>query len=59
MQSEGFPSDAITFIFNLKGSASTKFVDKGQMIHKKLAKEGSQNDAFVGNMLVDMYAKHG
>lgn len=59
MQSEDSPQDEITFIFSLKASASTKSVDKGQLIHSELAKEGFENDPFVGSMLVDMYAKHG
>lgn len=59
MQSEGLPQDEITFIFSLKASASTKSVDRGQLIHSELTKEGFENDPFVGSMLVDMYAKHG
>ncbi|KAH7414690.1 hypothetical protein KP509_14G006100 [Ceratopteris richardii] len=60
MQLEGVIPDTITFICGLKSCAITGAIDKGREIHVELERQGLvAGNVFVGNTLVDMYAKCG
>lgn len=48
-----------TFLVLLQASASSGFVKGGFEVHAEIIKEGFEEEVFVGNALVDMYAKCG
>lgn len=57
MSMEAVEPDAVTFVCFLKGCSSIGAFERGQELHAELAKEGLENDPFVGSTLVDFYAK--
>ena len=60
MQSDSVVKDTITFISGLKACDSLQFVANGQRIHSEIVRKGFiERDLFLGNMVVDMYAKCG
>lgn len=59
MQSEDLDPTPVTFVCGLKASGSMKAVRKGQEIHTELAKDGYEQNIFIGSTIVDMYAKSG
>eukprot|EP00250_Pteridium_aquilinum_P018648 c24150_g3_i1 orf=135-2882(-) len=59
MQQAGFTPDAVCFLCSLKACSSAGAKDKGQELHSEIAKEGLETNVYVGNSLVDMYAKGG
>lgn len=59
MQVEGIPPNAVTFVCSLKACSSQRSIEKGRELHFEIVKEGFEKDSFVGNTLVDMYAKCG
>ena len=60
MQMEGINPDASTLSCILKACGSTKYLGKGEEIHKEIIRRGLlENDAVVGTALVDMYAACG
>jgi pentatricopeptide repeat protein len=60
MQQEGFSPNSVTFLCILKACACIGAINKGKQIHKEIVRQGLLGkDAFLGNTLVDMYAKCG
>ncbi|XP_024516600.1 pentatricopeptide repeat-containing protein At3g09040, mitochondrial-like [Selaginella moellendorffii] len=69
MQDEGFKPDSRTFVAALKACSrlasgdvaqeKVQCLERGRVIHRQAAKRGHDQDIFVANTLVDMYAKCG
>jgi pentatricopeptide repeat protein len=60
MQHEGVQPDHFTFVVALNACASAKTaLEEGRCIHQEISSCHSQSNLFVGNSLVDMYAKCG
>eukprot|EP00250_Pteridium_aquilinum_P015691 c22700_g8_i1 orf=586-2457(+) len=59
MQQKGILPDTVTFICVLKACAGMRVSHKGQEVHSMVAEEGLENNVFVGNALVGLYAKCG
>lgn len=59
MQENGVSPSKHTFVAVLKACSRMKYISKGQVIFNEIVKEGLEKDPFVGNILVDMYAKCG
>eukprot|EP00250_Pteridium_aquilinum_P000158 c10176_g1_i1 orf=1-411(-) len=57
MSLEEVSLDAVTFVYGLKACGCLGAMDKGRLLHADIIKEGLEGDAFIGNILVDMYAK--
>eukprot|EP01018_Ginkgo_biloba_P037439 Gb_29879 [translate_table: standard] len=59
MKQEGIPPDNFTLSFVLKACASLSFLQEGRKIHCQIVRTGFESHVFVGNSLIDMYAKCG
>lgn len=60
MQLQGVSPNASTFVCILKACAMTGAIDKGQDLHTLIERKGFlEGNLFIGNTLVDMYAKFG
>ncbi|CAK9883073.1 unnamed protein product [Sphagnum jensenii] len=59
MQREGVVPDSVTFVGVLNACASVVALNEGRRIHAQIIQSGCELDVFVGNSLVDMYAKCG
>eukprot|EP00250_Pteridium_aquilinum_P004804 c15006_g1_i1 orf=2-625(+) len=59
MRNDCVEPSRFTFVALLKACAVMKNPVTGQEAHNDIAKEGFEGDSFVGNTLVDMYAKCG
>eukprot|EP01018_Ginkgo_biloba_P006435 Gb_28586 [translate_table: standard] len=59
MQLEGVKPNTKTLASMLPACAKLAALEQGKEIHEKIIRSGFQSDAFVGNALVDMYAKCG
>jgi hypothetical protein len=60
MQQEGVYSNFVTFVGVLNACASVIALEEGKIVHDKIIERGCEFvEFFVGNSLVDMYAKHG
>eukprot|EP01018_Ginkgo_biloba_P002564 Gb_33718 [translate_table: standard] len=59
MQQAGVKPNAKTFASVLPACAKLAALEQGMEIHKEIIKNGFQSNVFVGNALVDMYAKCG
>jgi pentatricopeptide repeat protein len=59
MQQEGVQSDPVTFVGVLNACASVVALGNGRWAHERIIENGCESDVFVGNSLVDMYAKCG
>jgi pentatricopeptide repeat protein len=59
MQREGVQPDSVTFVGVLNACASVVELEEGRHIHEQIIQRGCESDVFVGNSLVDMYAKCG
>eukprot|EP01018_Ginkgo_biloba_P013574 Gb_33693 [translate_table: standard] len=59
MQLEGMKPNSKTFASVLPACANLAALEQGKDIHDELVRCGFQSDVFVGNALVDMYAKCG
>jgi hypothetical protein len=59
MQQEGMRPDFVTFVRMLIACASMVALEKGRCVHQQIVQSGLESDVFVGNSLVDMYAKCG
>lgn len=59
MEQHSISPNAITFACVLKACGSIGDLKKGQEIHVYIVNEQYENDAVVGNSLVDLYAKCG
>jgi pentatricopeptide repeat domain-containing protein 1 len=57
MQSGGMEPDVVTWVQN--ACASVLALEEGRCVHVQIIRSGCESDAFVGNSLVDMYAKCG
>eukprot|EP00250_Pteridium_aquilinum_P026643 c33353_g1_i1 orf=36-836(+) len=57
MQREGLSPDAFTYVSTLKACAILLDIDQGHESHAEIVKQGYGDDIFIGNALVDMYAK--
>jgi pentatricopeptide repeat domain-containing protein 1 len=59
MQQEGVQSDPVTFVGVLNACASIVALEEGRHAHEQMIQSGYESVAFVGNSLIDMYAKCG
>jgi len=59
LQREGVVPDSVTFVGVLNACASVVALDEGRHIHAQIIQSGCELDVFVGNSLVDLYAKCG
>ncbi|CAM6042280.1 unnamed protein product [Sphagnum compactum] len=59
MQREGTTPDKFTFIQAIKACACLGALQDGRLVHQQLIQSGCESDVFVGNSLIDMYAKCG
>jgi pentatricopeptide repeat protein len=57
MQQDGVPPDSVTFVGVLKACASVVAIEEGRYVHQQIIQSGLDSDVFVGNSLIDMYAK--
>ncbi|KAH9543638.1 hypothetical protein CY35_13G076200 [Sphagnum magellanicum] len=59
MQQEGVQPDSVTFVGVLNACASILTLEEGRCVHQQTVEFVCDSDVFVGNNLVDMYAKCG
>ncbi|CAK9882736.1 unnamed protein product [Sphagnum jensenii] len=59
MQQEGVQSDPVTLVGVLNACASVVALEEGRRAHDWVIKSGWDSIVFVGNSLIDMYAKCG
>ncbi len=59
MQQEDVRPSSVTFVGVLKACASVGAIEEGRCVHQQIIQSGLESDVFVGNSLVDMYAKCG
>eukprot|EP01018_Ginkgo_biloba_P001596 Gb_35886 [translate_table: standard] len=59
MQLAGMKPDSKTFTSILPACANTAYLEQGMEIHEEIIRSGFHSFVFVGNALVDMYAKCG
>jgi pentatricopeptide repeat protein len=59
MQQEGMTPDRFTFVPVLNACANLQALEAGRHIHEQVIQAGFEHDVFVGNSLIDMYAKCG
>jgi pentatricopeptide repeat protein len=57
MQPEGVQPDSVTFVGVLNASASIIALEEGRCVHHQIIQSALESDVFVGNNLLDMYAK--
>ncbi|KAI5067616.1 hypothetical protein GOP47_0018144 [Adiantum capillus-veneris] len=57
MRSDGVSPDAVTLACILKAVSQSKSIDLGKKCHMEVLSKGYEGDSFVGNCLIDMYAK--
>jgi pentatricopeptide repeat protein len=58
MQQDVQPN-SVTFVGVLNACASVLALEEGRSVHQQISRSGCECDVFVGNSLVDMYAKCG
>ncbi len=59
MEQERVQPNQITFVGLLNACASVSALEEGRRVHKQIIERGCESNIFVGNSLVDMYAKCG
>ncbi|CAK9234682.1 unnamed protein product [Sphagnum troendelagicum] len=59
MQQEGVLPNAVTFMVVLNACASVVALEEGRRVHEQITQSSCESDVFVGNSLIDMYAKCG
>ncbi|KAJ7550458.1 hypothetical protein O6H91_07G102400 [Diphasiastrum complanatum] len=59
MKSEGLKLDRATFLGVLSACANLESIEKGKQFHAEAVEAGYETDLYVGNALIDMYAKCG
>ncbi|CAM6004795.1 unnamed protein product [Sphagnum balticum] len=59
MQQEGVLPNAVTFMVVLNACASVVALEEGRRVHEQIIQSSCESDVFVGNSLIDMYAKCG
>ncbi len=57
IQQEGMSPDTFTFVQVINACAGLGALEEGRHIHEQIIQSGCESDVFVGNSLVDMYAK--
>jgi hypothetical protein len=55
----GVQPNSVTFVGVLNACASVLALEEGRSVHEQISRSGCECDVFVGNGLVDMYAKCG
>ncbi|CAK9870038.1 unnamed protein product [Sphagnum jensenii] len=59
MQQEGVQPNPVTFVAVLNACTSIIAIEEGRRAHEQIIHSGCEADVFVGNSLIDMYAKCG
>jgi pentatricopeptide repeat protein len=59
MQQEGMEPDPVTFVGVVNACASIAALEDGKGVHKQIIQSSFESIIFLGNSLVDMYAKCG
>ncbi len=59
MEQEGGQPNPVTFVAVLNACASIVAIEEGRHAHEQIIHSGHEADVFVGNSLIDMYAKCG
>jgi pentatricopeptide repeat protein len=59
MQQEGVWPDSVTFVEVLNACASLVALKEGSSVHDQIIQSALESAVFVGNSLVNMYAKCG
>ncbi|KAJ7527753.1 hypothetical protein O6H91_16G069500 [Diphasiastrum complanatum] len=59
MKQEGVQPNNVTYVILLKACASIAGLEQGKRLHSDIIRSGFESDMFVGNILIDMYAKCG
>ncbi len=59
MQQEGMVPDKFTFVPVLNACASLQALEEGRCVHLQIMERGFESIPYVGNSLIDMYAKCG
>jgi pentatricopeptide repeat protein len=59
MQKEGVKPNSVTLVGVLNACASVIVLEEGRFVHQQIIQSVLESDVFVGNSLVDMYAKCG
>lgn len=59
IQQEGIQPDKVMFLSALKACEYTGSLLLGKVLHAQIIRSGLETDVFVGNTLIDMYAKCG
>jgi pentatricopeptide repeat protein len=59
MQQEGMVPDKFTFVPVLNACASLQALEEGRCVHLQIMERGFESILYVGNSLIDMYAKCG
>ncbi|KAH8913168.1 hypothetical protein BDL97_U03600 [Sphagnum fallax] len=59
MQKRGMRPDRFTFVPVLNACAGLRALEQGRRAHQLIMQTGCEADVFVGNSLIDMYAKCG
>jgi pentatricopeptide repeat protein len=57
MQREGVQPDPYTFVGVLSACARVEALEEGRLIHEQIIRCGCESNVFLGNSLIDMYAK--
>eukprot|EP00250_Pteridium_aquilinum_P017776 c23781_g2_i1 orf=377-883(+) len=57
MKLEGIKEDTVTFLSILKACSKLGDLPSGRHIHAQMLKDSHESSTFIGNSLVDMYAK--
>jgi hypothetical protein len=59
MQQESVQPDSVTLVVVLNACAHVVALEEGRCAHQQIIQSSWDSDIFVGNCLVDMYAKCG
>ncbi|CAK9225565.1 unnamed protein product [Sphagnum troendelagicum] len=59
MQREGVRPNKFTFVQVIKACAGLGRLEDGRLVHEQLIQSGCESNVFLGNSLIDMYAKCG
>jgi hypothetical protein len=59
MQQEGVQPNSVTFVGLLNAWANVIALEEGKCVHEQITESGRKSDLFVGNSMLDMYAKCG
>jgi hypothetical protein len=59
MQQQGMTPDKFTFVQVISQCAGLGALEAGRQVNEQIIQSGCESDVFVGNSLVEMYAKCG